>query len=54
MGAFAAIGADCAIVRGLPWYCAVLFGLITATNGGVARDILCQRPVRILNLNKDM
>mmetsp|Transcript_29966 Transcript_29966/g.84540 ORF Transcript_29966/g.84540 Transcript_29966/m.84540 type:complete len:237 (+) Transcript_29966:414-1124(+) len=54
VGAFAAIGSHCGLRRRLPVLTCVLFGLMTATFGGMTRDVLCHRPVRILNTNKEL
>jgi len=54
VGAFAIIGAHCGLRRKMPLFACVLFGLMTATFGGITRDVVCQRPVRVLNRNQEM
>lgn len=49
LGAFVVIGARVALERGLEPIAAVIFAVIASTFGGVVRDILCRRPVRILH-----
>jgi uncharacterized membrane protein YeiH len=41
LGLFSASGTDLALAQGLPAIVAVLMGVITATFGGVLRDIVC-------------
>ena len=48
LGAFAVIGAQNAIRLKLPSIVCVVCGMITATFGGVMRDVLCQKPARII------
>jgi uncharacterized membrane protein YeiH len=54
MSAFAVLGAD----RGLDANCSpqggVVCGLLSATGGGVVRDVLCLKPPRILQANRSM
>ena len=53
LGAFAVIGVQNAVRRGLGTPHAVLCGVMTATFGGLIRDILCNKPVRILNTHDE-
>jgi hypothetical protein len=53
VGAFAIIGAHCGLRRKMPYAACVLFGLMTATFGGITRDVICQRPVRVLHNNRE-
>ena len=49
VGAFCVIGAMNGIRAGVPCVAAVVCGMFTATFGGVVRDVLMERPVRILH-----
>lgn len=48
VGAFCVIGAQNGIRKGLVPMICVICGMFTATFGGVIRDVLCKRPVRIM------
>jgi uncharacterized membrane protein YeiH len=48
LGLFTAVGADLALALGQPALIAVLMGVITATFGGVIRDMLCNEIPRAL------
>jgi uncharacterized membrane protein YeiH len=48
IGAFACIGAQNALRKGLPGLVCVVCGMITATFGGVMRDTLCGKRARIV------
>jgi len=48
VGVFAATGARTGQLHGATVYGCALCGMISATFGGLMRDVLCQRPVRIL------
>jgi uncharacterized membrane protein YeiH len=48
LGAFSVIGAQNGIRMGLHPLVCIICGLITATFGGVIRDIICCKPVRIV------
>ena len=54
LGAFAVIGAQNAIRMGLPPLVCVVCGMITATFGGVIRDVLCGRPARIIHSHAEI
>ena len=49
LGLFTAVGVDQALALGLPTLVAVMMGVITATFGGVLRDMLCNEIPRALN-----
>ncbi|KAJ9463067.1 hypothetical protein DIPPA_70143 [Diplonema papillatum] len=53
LGAFACIGVQNALRAGLGVLPAVFCGLMTSTFGGVIRDSLCRRPVRILHAHDE-
>ena len=53
LGAFAVIGANNALALALPTSICVLCGVSTATFGGVIRDVLCDRPPRILYAKRE-
>ena len=54
VGAFCVIGAQNGIRAGVPCAAAVACGMFTATFGGVVRDVLLDRPVRILHSYTDI
>ena len=54
LGAFCVIGAQNGIRRGMPTLICIICGLLTATFGGVVRDIICKRPVRICHSNAEI
>lgn len=54
LGAFACIGAQNGIRKSLPGVVCVLCGMMTATFGGVMRDVLCSRPVRIMHSHAEI
>jgi uncharacterized membrane protein YeiH len=54
VGAFCVIGAQNGIRAGVPCAAAVACGMFTATFGGVVRDVLMERPVRILHSYTDI
>lgn len=54
VGAFCVIGAQNGVRARLPTLMCVVCGLATATFGGVVRDVLCGRPVRILHSHADV
>lgn len=49
VGAFAVIGAMNGVRAGVGPVSSALCGMMTATFGGMTRDVLCQRPPRILH-----
>ena len=54
VGAFCVIGAQNGIRAGVPMIAQVLCGIMTATFGGIVRDILVQRPTRIFHSYADI
>lgn len=54
IGAFCAIGAQNGIRRGLHPVICILCGVVTSTFGGVTRDVLTKRPVRIMHANAEI
>ena len=54
VGAFCVIGAQNGIRAGVPVIAQMLCGVMTATFGGIVRDILVQRPARIFHSYADM
>jgi len=54
VGAFSVIGAQNGLRAGLHPAVAVVCGMITATFGGMIRDVLCQKPPRILHSQSEV
>lgn len=54
LGVFCVIGAQNGIRAGCHPLICILCGMITATFGGVIRDTLCKRPVRILHSHAEI
>ena len=54
VGAFCVIGAQNGIRAGVPMIAQMLCGVMTATFGGIVRDILVQRPTRIFHSYADI
>ena len=54
IGGFCVIGAMHGIRANLPWMVCAICGMFTATFGGVTRDVLSHRPVRILHSHSEM
>jgi uncharacterized membrane protein YeiH len=54
IGAFCSIGAQNGIRKGFHPIICILCGMITSTFGGVVRDVLTKRPVRILHSNAEI
>eukprot|EP00996_Jenningsia_fusiforme_P001575 NODE_2449_length_1198_cov_28.174064_g2234_i0.p1 GENE.NODE_2449_length_1198_cov_28.174064_g2234_i0~~NODE_2449_length_1198_cov_28.174064_g2234_i0.p1 ORF type:complete len:295 (-),score=35.06 NODE_2449_length_1198_cov_28.174064_g2234_i0:241-1125(-) len=54
VGAFCIIGAQNAIRKNLPLTICLVCGMMTATFGGLIRDVLCNRPVRILHAHTEI
>eukprot|EP00899_Mesostigma_viride_P017768 jgi/Mesvir1/25993/Mv20962-RA.1 len=54
VGAFAVIGAQNGIRAKVPLLASAICGMMTATFGGLTRDVLCRRPVRILHSNAEI
>eukprot|EP00668_Euglena_longa_P036041 GGOE01046307.1.p1 GENE.GGOE01046307.1~~GGOE01046307.1.p1 ORF type:complete len:286 (-),score=61.07 GGOE01046307.1:398-1255(-) len=54
VGAFCVIGAQNGIRRGCHPLICVACGMFTATFGGAIRDVLCNRPVRILHSHAEI
>ena len=54
LGAFAIIGAQNGVRAGMPMIVSGICGVATATFGGMTRDVLCARPVRIIHSNAEI
>jgi uncharacterized membrane protein YeiH len=54
VGAFCVIGAQNGIRKNLAGVVCVCCGMFTATFGGVIRDVLCNRPVRIMHSHAEV
>lgn len=54
LGAFCVIGCQNGIRRGFPVVVCLVCGLMTSTFGGVLRDVICKRPVRICHSNDEI
>lgn len=54
LSAFAIIGAQNGIRAGMPLLVCAICGMTTATFGGLIRDVLCDRPVRIVHSNTEV
>mmetsp|Transcript_78022 Transcript_78022/g.178496 ORF Transcript_78022/g.178496 Transcript_78022/m.178496 type:complete len:229 (+) Transcript_78022:3-689(+) len=54
VAAFCIIGANGALKMAMPGGVAILCGISTATFGGMCRDVLCRRPVRILHSRAEL
>eukprot|EP01125_Pyxidicula_operculata_P001632 TRINITY_DN11475_c0_g1_i2.p1 TRINITY_DN11475_c0_g1~~TRINITY_DN11475_c0_g1_i2.p1 ORF type:complete len:312 (-),score=57.11 TRINITY_DN11475_c0_g1_i2:82-1017(-) len=54
LGAFAVIGTMNGIRAGVSPLICTICGMITGTGGGVTRDVLCNRPPRILHSNAEL
>jgi uncharacterized membrane protein YeiH len=54
LAAFAIIGAQNGVRAGMPMIVSAICGVATATFGGMTRDVLCGRPVRIVRSNVDV
>jgi uncharacterized membrane protein YeiH len=54
LAAFAIIGAQNGVRAGMPMIVSAICGVATATFGGMTRDVLCGRPVRIVHSNVDV
>jgi len=54
VGTFAIIGAHNGLRLAAPLGACLLFGMMTATFGGAVRDVICNRPVRIMHKNSEM
>eukprot|EP00277_Geminigera_cryophila_P009030 CAMPEP_0179406956 /NCGR_PEP_ID=MMETSP0799-20121207/1210_1 /TAXON_ID=46947 /ORGANISM="Geminigera cryophila, Strain CCMP2564" /LENGTH=295 /DNA_ID=CAMNT_0021178133 /DNA_START=367 /DNA_END=1251 /DNA_ORIENTATION=- len=54
VGCFCIIGAMHGIRAGLPWLVCAFCGMCTSTFGGVTRDVLSHRPVRILHSHSEI
>eukprot|EP00045_Choanoeca_perplexa_P012273 m.133305 g.133305 ORF g.133305 m.133305 type:complete len:268 (+) comp15947_c0_seq8:66-869(+) len=51
---FAIVGARHGLSKGLPMLVCTLCGLMTATFGGMTRDVLCKAPPRILHAHAEL
>lgn len=54
LSAFAIIGAQNGVRAGMPMIVSAICGMATSTFGGVTRDVLCGRPVRIVHSNAEI
>lgn len=54
IAAFCSIGCMHGIRAGLPWVVCALCGMMTSTFGGMTRDVLTHRPVRILHSHSEI
>lgn len=54
LSAFAIIGAQNGIRANMPLLVSAICGMATATFGGLIRDVLCGRPVRIVHSNAEV
>ena len=54
LSAFAIIGAQNGVRAGMPMVVSAICGMATATFGGLTRDILCAKPVRIIHSNSEI
>lgn len=49
LGGFCVIGTMFGCRLGYPWFLVLVGTVITCTGGGIIRDVLCRRPVRVLH-----
>jgi len=54
LSAFAIIGAQNGVRAGMPMVVSAICGISTSTFGGMTRDVLCGRPVRIVHSNAEV
>jgi len=54
LGVFAVIGTINGVTANIDPYLCILSGVMTATFGGVVRDILCEQPVRIMHSDQEL
>jgi uncharacterized membrane protein YeiH len=54
LSAFAIIGAQNGIRAGMPMVVSAICGMATSTFGGLTRDVVCGRPVRIVHSNAEI
>ena len=54
LAAFAIIGAQNGVRAGMPIVVSAICGMATSTFGGLTRDVLCGRPVRIVHSNAEV
>eukprot|EP00979_Chaetoceros_neogracilis_P004259 scaffold749_cov242-Chaetoceros_neogracile.AAC.17 len=54
LSAFAIIGAQNGVRAGMPMIVSAICGMATSTFGGLTRDVLCGRPVRIVHSNAEI
>ena len=54
LSAFAIVGAQNGIRAGMPMVVSAICGMATSTFGGMTRDIVCGRPVRIVHSNAEV
>ena len=54
LSAFAIVGAQNGVRAGMPMIVSAICGMATSTFGGMTRDVLCGRPVRIVHSNAEV
>ena len=54
LSAFAIIGAQNGVRAGMPMIVSAICGMATSTFGGLMRDVVCGRPVRIVHSNAEI
>jgi uncharacterized membrane protein YeiH len=54
LSSFAIIGAQNGVRAGMPMVVSAICGMATSTFGGLTRDVLCGRPVRIVHSNAEV
>ena len=54
LSAFAIVGAQNGIRAGMPMIVSAICGMATSTFGGLTRDVVCGRPVRIVHSNAEV
>jgi len=54
LSSFAIIGAQNGVRAGMPMIVSAICGMATSTFGGLTRDVLCGRPIRIVHSNAEI
>jgi uncharacterized membrane protein YeiH len=54
LSSFAIIGAQNGVRAGMPMIVSAICGMATSTFGGLTRDVLCGRPIRIVHSNAEV
>jgi len=54
LAAFAVIGAANGLRAGMAWFPCLAGAVVTATGGGIIRDLLCNRPARVLHSHQEL